>query len=260
MEIRSEREGLEYSGTMRANELIELFTETAEAINQTLRGFQGEARRAKTKRPGQYVLDVRADAAALEVLHAANVRVVSEESGASGDGDIVVVLDPVDGSSNAARNIPYWATSICALDDEGPLAALVVNQATGIVNTATRGGGAFRDGVAIKASSCDRVDDAFVSMSTFPGRLLPWKQFRVLGSCALGLCDVAAGGFDGYFDGGSVHAPWDYLGGLLMCTEAGATVVDKKDRLLATSDVDARRHLIAAGTTELLAQLRTAAG
>ena len=32
-----------------------------------------------------------------------------------------------------ARDIPYWATSMCALDADGPLAALVVNQATGVV-------------------------------------------------------------------------------------------------------------------------------
>ncbi len=51
--------------------------------------------------------------------------------------------------------------------------------------------------------------------------MLAWKQFRALGSCALALCDVAYGALDGYFDAGSVHAPWDYLGGLLICTEAG---------------------------------------
>ena len=64
-----------------------------------------------------------------------------------------------------------------------------------------------------------------MGISNFPHRMLPWKQFRALGSCALALCDVAAGALDGYFDAGSVHAPWDYLGGYLICLEAGVKVV-----------------------------------
>jgi myo-inositol-1(or 4)-monophosphatase len=105
-----------------------------------------------------------------------------------------------------------------------------------------------------------RVEDAFVALSTFPGRMLQWKQFRALGSCALALCDVAAGVFDGYFDGGSVHAPWDYLGGYLICQEAGAVVKDHQNRPLGIGDPNARRHLIAAGTEELAAALAKAAG
>ena len=99
-----------------------------------------------------------------------------------------------------------------------------------------------------------------MALSTFPNRMLQWKQFRALGSCALALCDVAAGVFDGYFDGGSVHAPWDYLGGYLICLEAGAHVIDVQDRPLALGDPNARRHLVAAGTPDLLSELRKAAG
>jgi len=78
-----------------------------------------------------------------------------------------------------------------------------------------------------------------------------------MGSCALALCDVAAGRFDGYFGHGVGEAPWDYLGALLICTEAGARVIDARGRDLATADPDQRRDLIAAGTPELLAELRT---
>lgn len=247
-------------GRMRADDLLALFAKTAAAVRDALDGVEGDDRRARTDRPGQYAIDVRADRAALEVLHRAPVQVVSEESGVSGSGDLVVVIDPVDGSSNAARHLPYWATSLCALDADGPLVALVVNQATGATSTAVRGGGAFRDGVPIRASTCERVEDSFVALSTFPGRVLAWKQFRVLGSCALALCDVAAGVFDGYVDGGSVHAPWDYLGGLLLCTEAGATVEDARDRPLVVADPSVRRHLVAAATPALLDELRPAAG
>jgi fructose-1,6-bisphosphatase/inositol monophosphatase family enzyme len=233
-----------------------------EAITRALAPVQRGARRERTAKPGQYAIDVIADEAALSVLLAHDLLVVSEESGVTGPprAPITVVLDPVDGSSNASRNLPYWATSLCALDADGPLVAMVVNHATAEVNTAVRGGGAFRDDVALHASTVERVEDAFVALSTFPNRMLHWKQFRALGSCALALCDVAAANLDGYFDGGSVHAPWDYLGGYLMCREAGAHVVDLADRPLGLGDPNVRRHLVAAGTPQLLDALRKAAG
>lgn len=247
---------------MTPDALLALFRETSAAIREAVHRVQGDGRRARTERPGQYAIDLVADAAGLEVLRTAPVAVVSEESGVSGPADaaITVVIDPVDGSSNASRHLPYWATALCALDRDGMLAALVVNQATGSVSTATRGGGAFRDGERLRSSEVARVEDSFVALSTFPGRMLAWKQFRALGSCALALCDTAAGIFDGYLDGGSVHAPWDYLGAALICTEAGASVVDANDRPIVTTDPNARRHLVAAGTPALLDALRSAAG
>ena len=96
-------------------------------------------------RPGQYRTDLVADAAAVRVLAAAGLGIMSEESGLSpgaSERPLLAVLDPVDGSTNASRRIPWYATSICVLDEDGPLAALVVNQATGTRYEAVRGGGA----------------------------------------------------------------------------------------------------------------------
>jgi fructose-1,6-bisphosphatase/inositol monophosphatase family enzyme len=52
------------------------------------------------------------------------------------------------------------------------------------------------------------------------------------------------------------HAPWDYLGGLLACREAGALVVDVGGRDLVTDDPDARRQVVAGATPRLLEDLR----
>ena len=71
-------------------------------------------------RPGQYHSDLAADAAALDVLGRAGVGVLSEESGAHDAGrEILVVIDPIDGSTNASRGLPWFATSLCALDGDG---------------------------------------------------------------------------------------------------------------------------------------------
>ena len=245
---------------MTSDDLLELLVAAAAAVERAVRTVTGTERRGRTDKPGQYALDLVADAAALEVLGRAPVAVLSEESGWSGPSDagLTVVLDPVDGSTNASRQIPYWATSACVVDGDGPLVALVVNQATGVVNTAVRGEGARRDGEPVSPSKTERVEDAVVTLSGRPGQWLPWKQFRALGSAALSLCDVAAGSVDGLVDGGAWHAPWDYMGGLLICQEAGAVVVDAAARDLVVLDFEARRHLLAASTPALLDDLRRA--
>ncbi len=248
---------------MTPDALLALFGDVADAVATAVAGVDGDRRRERTGvHAGQYVLDVVADAAALEVLHGAPVAVVSEESGASGKAgaEVTVVLDPVDGSTNCSRRIGYWATSICALDSTGPLVALVANHASGSRVTAARGAGAHRDGAPLRPSSVRRVEQAVVGLAGLPARVLPWAQFRAMGCASLALCEVAAGGLDGYVDGGSWHAPWDYLGGLLACREAGAIVVDAAGEPLVTSAVSARRQLLAAATEDLLVALRPASG
>jgi len=245
-------------GATTAEQLLDVFDAAAAAHRAALASLTGEQRRARTNRPGQYALDVVVDAAVLPVLHAAGVAVVSEESGWSGDrsAPVTVVVDPVDGSTNCSREIPYWGVSICALDADGPLCALVTNTPLGERITAMRGGGAQRDGTPLSPSTVTRVDDAVVAISGMPNRVLPWKQFRAMGSAALSLCDVASGRLDAMLDAlPDRHGPWDYLGGLLVCTEAGASVRDIHHRPLAVSDYEARRQLIAGATAALVEDL-----
>ncbi len=242
--------------------LLELFSTAGAAVRVAVGTLSDEQKRMKTGRPGQYGLDLVADGVALRYLREADVAIVSEESAHSGnDGAaITVVLDPIDGSTNCARGLSYYATSIAALDAEGLLCALVVNQATGIEYRAIRGGGATCGGVPIRVSDVEKVEDSVVALSGLPARFLQWKQYRVFGCASLALCDVATGGMDGYVDGGPWHAPWDYLGGQLMVQEAGGFIVDARNNALAVSDMDVRRQLIAASTGKLLAALRPAAG
>jgi fructose-1,6-bisphosphatase/inositol monophosphatase family enzyme len=205
-------------------------------------------------RPGQYRSDLAADAAAARVLEAAGLGVMSEESGRhAGDQAVVVVVDPVDGSTNASRGLPWYATSLCAVDATGPRAAVVVDQASGLRFEATRGGGARVDGEPLTPSPCPSLGDAVVGLSGYPPRWFGWRQYRAFGALALDLCAVAGGRLDAYVDcSPSAHGAWDYLGGLLVCQEAGAHVVDAFGRDLVTLDHAVRRTPVAAGTAALL--------
>ena len=244
------------------HDLLEAFSAAGVAVRNAVGRLSEEQKRARTGRLGQYGLDLVADGAALKILRELDVAIVSEESAYSGNehAAITVVIDPIDGSTNCARGISYFATSIAALDAEGLLCAVVVNQASGTEYRAVRGGGATRDGQAIHVSEVTAVEDSVVALSGLPSRVLQWKQYRVLGCASLALCDLAAGGLDGYVDGGRWHAPWDYLGGLLVCKEAGAKVADVRDEPLEVATMDARRQLLGASTDKLFDALRLAAG
>jgi fructose-1,6-bisphosphatase/inositol monophosphatase family enzyme len=235
--------------------MLGVLDDAVQAIRQALDGLS-EWGLAGT-RPGQYHLDLAADGAALPILHGAGLAVLSEESGMTGGptSRFLAVIDPVDGSTNAHRKIPFYATSICVLDAEGPLVGLVVNLATGTRYAAVRGGGADRDGAALKPSGCQELSSAIVGISGFPGHHPGWAQFRTLGAASLEFCAVAEGVLDAYMlVGRSTLYGWDYLAGLLICHEAGAVMVERDGAELVVRD-DAPRRPIVAATSQLAAQL-----
>jgi myo-inositol-1(or 4)-monophosphatase len=217
--------------------------------------------RPRGDRPGQYAIDLTADRAVLEVLAEAGIGVVSEESGVHRPGSaLVAVVDPVDGSTNASRGIPWYATSICVLDAAGPRVSVVANLATGVRYHAVRGGGAWRGTTRLVPSGCEELRRAVVAISGMPKRHLGWAQFRAFGAAALELCAVADGTIDAFVVGThAALAPWDYLGALLVCQEAGAVLGELQGRELVTQDPVARRAVVAAATDALLGQLETAA-
>lgn len=241
-----------------AQSVLEVLHQAARAVASSLEGLDDWG--LAGTRHDQYRSDLVADDAALRVIKAAGYGALSEESGRHDpERPIVVVLDPVDGSTNASRRLPWWATSLCALDQDGPLAAVVVNQATGATFDATRGGGSRLDGRPIHPTACDASSGGIVAFSGYPNRYLGWSQYRSLGAAALDLCAVACGQLDAFVDCAQHSlAPWDYLGGLLICQEAGAFVSEAFDRDLVVTDPDARRTVVAAATETLLAEVVSA--
>jgi myo-inositol-1(or 4)-monophosphatase len=214
-------------------------------------------------RPGaaQHGSDLHADEAVLAVLDGAGLGVLSEESGLRrADAGVVVVVDPLDGSTNAAHRLPWYATSLCAVDDAGPLAAVVHDHGSGRRYEAVRDGGARCDGRPLAPPAPRRLADALVGLSGLPSAHLGWYQFRALGAAALDLCAVADGRLDAFLDCSvDAHGVWDYLGALLVCREAGVPVVDRHGRELVVLDPAARRTPVAAADRRLLDELLAAA-
>jgi fructose-1,6-bisphosphatase/inositol monophosphatase family enzyme len=238
-------------------EILQVLNNTADAVSKVLEANTDWS--LSGIRHTQYSVDVRADNAALAILHEAGCAVLSEESqitGQWGDDDILVVMDPLDGSTNASRGVPWFATALCALDKNGMRASLVVNQASGKDRYwATQGGGAFHNGNQMHPSNCSTLKEAVVGVSGLASFRPQWSQFRALGAAALDICLVAQGVLDGWVDFHS-HGVWDYLASILICQEAGVATSEYLDRELLVTQYDEKRTPIVAATPALLAQLR----
>lgn len=238
-----------------ASRVMAVLDATADAVAAALAGTAdwGET----GDRPGEHHSDRAADAAALAVLHDAGLATLSEESGlqvpaGSTEASIIVVVDPLDGSTNASRRMGWWATSLCAVDAAGPWVALVADQRHGTRWRAVRGEGATRDGSPIASSGCTQLADAIVGLNGVPAGHGGWAQYRAFGAAALDLCAVADGTLDGYLDATTDElGVWDYLAAMLVCAEVGVTVHDAAGRDLCVLDHTARRTPVAGATEPL---------
>jgi len=159
-------------------------------------------------------------------------------AGASEAADRVWIIDPLDGTSNYLQHFPIWSVSIALRVNGVTTTAAVYEPLRDLFFTATRGGGAFRNGAPMHVSTHGRVEASFLATG-FPFRAQEYveryvaiftdvirlsKGVRRAGSAALDLAYTAAGVFDGFFE---MHlAPWDVAAGALLVTEAGGVVTD----------------------------------
>lgn len=244
-----------YPGSVDAATVLDIFDSVVEAVAVRLAdvsdwGLSGQ-------RPGQYHADLAANSAALAILRSEGFGIVSEESSEENlSAPVTVCIDPLDGSTNASRGIPHYATSLCAVDEHGPWVAMVAHQALDRRWWAVRGEGAHGLKGRLLRNSAPTWEHAVVAISGPPPATAGWWQYRALGASAIDLCFVADGTVDAFVDmSPDAHGVWDYAAGLLICQEAGVDVVDAQDRDLIVLDASVRRTPIAA-PPELLAAAR----
>jgi histidinol-phosphatase len=134
-----------------------------------LRHFRGDLR--VTRKPDQTPVtqaDYEAEAAVVERLRSAfpDIGFLGEESGVQGAQARRWIVDPIDGTKNFVRGIPYWATLI-ALEEEGEVTLGVAHApATGELFWARRGQGAWADGAPLRVSPVDHLADAMLVHSS----------------------------------------------------------------------------------------------
>jgi myo-inositol-1(or 4)-monophosphatase len=215
--------------------------------------------------------------AELAALHEAGERftVISEERGTVdfGGGDLLVMVDPIDGSLNAKRGLPHHCVSIAVA--EGPTMADVV---FGFVQdfgpdeewVAWRGEGATLNGVPLDPEIGERrwASDGKLELVGFESADPRWvlqsaeglvqvaHRLRAIGTIAAALCQVAAGRFDGMLTLKGCRAV-DAAAAQLIVREAGGHVAFTAFEYPLAAPLDLLPHspVVAARTAAGLAEL-----
>jgi myo-inositol-1(or 4)-monophosphatase len=244
-----------------------------EAARAALRRYPTIAERSVETGRGEggdmaLVIDRAAEDAVFAELEelGAPVTAISEERGEleiHGGGPTRVVIDPVDGSLNAKRGLPFAAVSIAVAD--GPRMGDVIVGYVGELDPprdwwAVRGGGAFREGERLAALEPGPLEllgletarpDAVAEAAERIGALGA-DRVRGLGSVAVTLCLVAAGQLDAMLSLRAIRSV-DAAAGQLMVLEAGGAVrfpaddglgLDMRSRVAAARDPDMLQRLL----------------
>jgi myo-inositol-1(or 4)-monophosphatase len=223
-------------------------------------------------------IDAAAERAVVARLDSLGVdfALVSEELGhrpaRDGGAETVVVVDPIDGSINAKRGIPFFSVSIAVAD--GPtlgdvLFGYVYDLGAGEEWTATRGGGARlndrplvgpepKDPIELLSLEATRTDLVARHAPALAG-LAP--RVRVMGSLALSLCHLGAGRVDAVCSLKAARSV-DIAAAQLLVRERGLAVdlPEAGPFTGAPLDLEGRSRIVAAATPELCRELAAGLG
>jgi myo-inositol-1(or 4)-monophosphatase len=199
--------------------------------------------------PTKYI-DLVAENKVLEVLEGIErpLILVSEEIGevkiGDGPSDVTLVVDPLDGTSNAVKNIPAYGISVAVApilsDLKGPLTiqdvqmGVVKNFATGDVYSAIKDEGSFMNNEKLVTSS--KKDLSQSSLGAYVYRMDMEKieklcktvrRMRILGSIAIELCYVAEGIYDAFVDISDNLRVVDISAAKVILEESGGMLTDQ---------------------------------
>lgn len=220
-------------------------------------------------------IDLAAEKAVMEVLrkHKVGATVIGEECGViSNEGSGFVVVDGIDGTTNAVRRVPFYCCSLAYAT--GPRLSAVTDAAiidlvTGDLYHASRRRGAFCNGRRIRTRKSTESMVMGINLSKIDERaarrLAPViarsEHTRQLGATALEMCYVASGRLDAFIDVRGKARITDIAAACLIVEEAGGVVCspsagdDDGSALDADLDIKTRVSLIAAGSKKIFRRL-----
>jgi myo-inositol-1(or 4)-monophosphatase len=234
-------------------------------VARVLAELPGRAEREPVVGEGEGGDDTTAVDAAAEraiLAHFTGHRIVTEEAGIYGEGAFTVVVDPIDGSLNAKRGIPFFSLSIAVADGDtmdDVFFGFVHDFGTGEEWTATRGEGALLNGARLTEKPKDRIEVLSFEATTLAYVTENAARFdgiahrlRIMGSLAITLCYLAAGRLDGVVSLKPARSV-DIAAAQLLVREQGLAIDLPDDPPFgrALLDLEGRSRVAAAGTEEL---------
>ncbi|MGA8862838.1 MAG: inositol monophosphatase family protein [Gallionella sp.] len=213
--------------------------------------------------------DIAAQSALTKRLQAiVNVPVLGEEMTAAeqhaiwkAGHDGLWCIDPIDGTSNFVRGLPYFAVSVALLRGERSVLGVVFDPVGNEMFAAEHERGAFLNGERLhdRAATIPLAQAlASVDLKRLNRKLVtklaadpPYASQRNFGASALDWCYTAVGRYDMYLHGG--QKLWDYAAGALIFLESGghACCIETDD--FALGDIW-QRSVIAARDEKLFEQ------
>jgi myo-inositol-1(or 4)-monophosphatase len=209
-------------------------------------------------------IDAAAERAILARFEGVDATLISEEAGEVGNGELRIVIDPIDGSLNAKRGIPFFSLSIAVASGDTMRDvefAYVYDFGSGEEWTARRGEGAFLDGARLGAQRPKERIEILAFEATLTAevadRAAAFKgiayRIRIMGSLALSLCHLAAGRFDAVCSL-KPYRSVDVAAGQLLVRECGLSITNADgdgsfDH--APLDLVPRSRIVAAGTDDV---------
>ena len=216
-------------------------------------------------------VDGAAEAAILARFRDLGVAIVSEEAGHVGSGSPLVVVDPIDGSLNAKRGIPFFSVSLAVAEGErmqDVVFGYVYDFGNGEEWVGRRGGGATLNGEPlgsvrpkerIEILSFEATRTSLIAAHA-PAFVELAYRLRIMGSLALSLCHLAAGRVDAVCSLKAARSV-DIAAAQLLCRELGIAIElfdDPRPFGEAELDLEGRSRVAAAGTADLCRQVAAA--
>jgi myo-inositol-1(or 4)-monophosphatase len=161
---------------------------------------------------------------------------LGEEQGKTKQGDVMWIVDPLDGTVNFAHGIPVFSVSIAAVAEGEVVAGCVFQPMTRELFFAEKGKKAFLNGSELHVTASKSLDDAIVAtgfpynvhedplhcIEKFAKIARRGIPIRRLGCASIDLSYVAAGRFDAFWE--VTLQPWDFAAGKLLIEEAGGKI------------------------------------
>ena len=216
-------------------------------------------------------IDQAAEDAILARFRGLDVTILSEEVGRFGNGSTLVVVDPIDGSLNAKRGIPFFSLSVAFAKGErmdDVFLGYVYDFGTGEEWIGRRGGGATCNGEplgAVRPKDTIEILSFEATLTSLVAAQAPAVaelayRLRIMGSLALSLCHLAAGRVDAVCSLKAARSV-DIAAAQLLCREVGLSLElfdDPRGFGEAELDLLGRSRIAAAGTAGLCRQVAAA--
>jgi myo-inositol-1(or 4)-monophosphatase len=170
-----------------------------------------------------------------------DIRILGEEEGTTGEGELLWALDPIDGTANLVHGIPLCGVSLGLIRRGRPVVGVIDLPFLNSRYTAVEGTGAYKGDQKLETSTTRNLQDAVVAVGDYAtgegaeikNRLrlalhehlaANVQRVRMLGSAAIDLAWLAEGRLDASLT--MSNNPWDTAAGVIIAREAGATITD----------------------------------